>query len=167
MKLYLLFIFLAAGLQGCSGNKDKQEHHKLFEDILPIVSEEEYSSFDNPALIYGNSIGELVQQFYKQGRWSELIKFISRSSIEEFGEENIIQSFQRSNFGYVIKLKSMSMYREGRYYLNYQTLKYGTIGVLRMEVRVENDTAKIVLKQITPYIQFDKSNGTEKHYCGC
>jgi hypothetical protein len=166
MKLYLLFIFLAAGLQGCSGNRNKQEYHKLFEDI-PMVSEEEYSSFDNPALIYGTSIGEIVQQFYKQGQWSELIKFISSSSIKEFGEENIIQSFQRSDFGYKIKLKSMSIYGEGRYYLNYQTLKYGTIGVLRMEVLVENDTAKIVLKQITPYIQFDKSNGTEKNYCGC
>ena len=156
-------MFLTSTLFGCLG-KNQEEQHKIFEDIITLVPEKGFSNFDNPALIYGTSIGELVQQFYKQGRWSDLIKFISSSSIQEFGEENIIQSFQRSDFGYKIKLKSMSIYGEGCYYLNYQTLKYGTIGVLRMEVRVENDTAKIVLQQITPYIQFDKLNGTEKHY---
>ena len=125
-------------------------------------------SFSNPALIYGSSIGELVQQLYKQGRWTELIKFISSSSIKQFGEENIIRSFQRSDFGYEIKLKSMSMIEEGRYLMNYQTLKFGTLGVLRMNVVVENDTAKIVIKEINSNIQFDDSyDGIEKPYFGC
>lgn len=154
MKLYLLFIFLAAGLQGCSGNKDKQEHHKLFEDILPIVSEEEYSSFDNPALIYSTSIGELVQQFYKQGKWTELLQFISKSSINRFGEFAIINSFQNTDFAFEIKLKSLSISQDGIMYLNYQTIKYGTIGVLRMKVVVENDTCRIIINAIEPNIQF-------------
>lgn len=125
-------------------------------------------SFSNPALICGTSIGEIVQQFYKQGRWAELIKFISSSSVRQFGEENIIRSFQRSDFGYVIKLKSMSIIGEGCYLMNYQTLKFGTLGVLRMNVVVENDTAKIVIKQINPTIQFDDSNfGTKIPYFGC
>ncbi len=114
------------------------------------------------------SIGELVQQLYKQGRWSELIKFISSSSIPNFGKENIIRSFQRTDFGYIIKLKSMSVYDNGRFILNYETVKYGTTGVLRMNIIIENDTFKIILKQINPCIEFDDSNGrTESPYFGC
>ena len=94
--------------------------------------------------------------------------FISSSSIQEFGEENIISSFKRSDFGYEIKLKSMSILGEGRYMLNYQTIKFGTLGVLRMNVVIENDTAKIVIKQINPTIQFDDSyDGTKIPYFGC
>lgn len=126
------------------------------------------TSFSNPALIFGTSIGELVQQLYKQGRWPELIKFISSTSIQEFGEENIISSFQRSDFGYEIKLKSMSIIGKGHYLMNYQTLKFGTLGVLRMNVIIENDTAKIVIKQIYPIIEFDESyDGTKIPYFGC
>lgn len=125
-------------------------------------------SLSNPALIAGTSVGELIQQLHKQGKWSELIKFISKGSIKEFGEENIISSFQRTDFGYAIKLKSMSIYGEGHYLLNYQTLKFGTTGVLRMYVVIENDTAKIVLKQIHPTIRFnDSDDGTENPYIGC
>jgi len=130
------------------------------------VSDE--TSFSNPALIYGTSVGELVQQLYKQGRWQELLNFISSRSIEEFGEENIIRSFQGTDFGYVIMLKSMSIYGEGHYLLNYQTTKFGTTGVLRMNIIVENDTAKIVIKQINPTIQFDDSyDGTKIPFFGC
>ncbi len=166
LRTFLLFslnITLASCANSETGNVPSESSILILDSSSDLVE----TRFSNPALIYGTSIGELVQQYHKQGKWTELIRFISIGSVLKFGEENIIQSFQRSDFGYKIKLKSMSIYGDGCYYLNYQTLKYGTIGVLRMEVRIENDTAKIVLKQITPYIQFDKSNGTEKHYCGC
>ena len=62
----------------------------------------------------------------------------------------------------------MSIIGEERYLMNYQTTKYGTLGVLRMNVIIENDTAKIVIKQIYPIIEFDETyDGTKILYFGC
>ena len=159
------FIVALASCSGPEGDNVRNEPSFQISDSSICVSE---TCFSNPALINGSSIGELTQQLYKHGNWPELIKFISDSSIQEFGEENIINSFKRTDFGYAIELKSMSIYGEGRYLLNYQTLKFGTIGVLRMNVVVENDTAKILIMQINPTILFDASNdGTKISYFGC
>lgn len=159
------FIVVLASCSGPDRENVRTEPSFQISDSSISVSE---SCFSNPVLINGSSIGELTQQLYKQGNWPELIKFISDSSIQEFGEENIISSFQRTDFGYEIQLKSMSVFGEGQYLLNYHTWKFGTKGILRMGIVIENDTAKIVIKQINPTIQFDDSDdGTQIPYFGC
>lgn len=163
-----LYFTLCIVLGSCSSSEPETIVSESIMQKFDSATESVETSFSNPALIFGTSIGELVQQLYKQGRWPELIKFISSTSIQEFGEENIISSFQRSDFGYEIKLKSMSIIGEERYLMNYQTTKYGTLGVLRMNVIIENDTTKIVIKQIYPIIEFDETyDGTKILYFGC
>lgn len=167
LRIFLLF-GLSITLASCSSAG--REHVSAEESIQKTDSKTESDklSFSNPALISGTSVGELIQQFYKQGKWTELIKFISTISIDDFGKENIISSFQRTDFGYSLKLKSMNIIGNGRYLLNYETLKFGTIGVLRMGVVLESDTAKIIIKQIYPIIQFDDLyDGTQIPYFGC
>jgi hypothetical protein len=137
-------------------------HEKSIKVVEPLPNQEKdtnqgYNSsmnLSNPALMYGTSIGELLQQFYKQAKWNELIRFISSTSIEKFGKNEIIQSFRRTEFGYDIKLKSKSVMPDGRILLNYQTIKFGTIGVLRMYSTIENDTVKILINDIHPTIEF-------------
>jgi hypothetical protein len=168
----MLRTFLSFGMSIVLVSCSTSERENVFSESsiqkLDSTTELDETNFSNPVLINGSSIGEVAQQLYKQGNWPELIKFISDSSIQEFGEENIISSFQRTDFGYEIQLKSMSIFGEGQYLLNYHTWKFGTKGILRMGIVIENDTAKIVIKQINPTIQFDDSDdGTQIPYFGC
>ena len=161
------YFSLSIVLVSCSSSETETVISKPLIQKSGAKTELDESSFSNPALICGTTIGELIQQLYKQGNWKELIKFISKYSIEEFGEEAIINAFQKTDFGYSIKLKSKSMLPDGTLELNYQTLKYGTLGILRMYVRIENDTAKLIIQSINPTIQFNSNNGTDNSYRGC
>lgn len=131
------------------------------------IIDSSYAPFSNPALIMGSTLGEIIQQYYKQASWNKLLQFISQSSIENFGKDSIIDAFQRTDFGYEIKLKSKSSINDTIGQLNYEILKFGTKGVLRMDFIIENDTAKVLIKRINPTIQFNDSNETSNPYFGC
>jgi hypothetical protein len=138
----------------CNVKEEEVSNEGNVQNISDLASDTSDTNFTNPALFYGTTIGELVQQLYKQGKWTLLLKFISNSSKNLYGEDAIINAFQKTQFGFQLKLKSMSYTSDGTIQLNYQTIKFGTIGVLRMDVVVENDTSKIIIKGVEPVILF-------------
>jgi hypothetical protein len=151
--LTCLFIFFTA-LPACHEKSTQKQSRSTIQVKEIYQRHNSAADMSNPALLYGTSIGELIQQLYKQGQWNELLKFISDSSIRMYGRSEILQSFQRTEFGYDITLKSKSVLANGLIQLNYQTVKFGTIGILRMLSIVENDTVKIIIKSIHPAIEF-------------
>ncbi|MBK9045631.1 MAG: hypothetical protein IPL74_02630 [Bacteroidetes bacterium] len=154
MKIYVTYFLMISALISCHIKEEEISNgvdEKGISDLASVTSD---TNFKNPALIYGTTIGELVQQLYKLGKWTELLRLISNSSKSQYGEDAIINAFQKTEFGFQLKLKSMSHTPDGIIQLNYQTIKFGTVGVLRMDVVVENDTCRIIIKGVEPEILF-------------
>ncbi len=104
--------------------------------------------FSNPILIYGSSFGNFFQTLYKQGKFNDMILFTSKNSIEKYGIKNILEAYEKMEFGYNIKLKSSNSNPNKTITLNYETEIMATKGIMRMNVVIENDTVKVLLNNI-------------------
>ena len=101
--------------------------------------------FSNPALIYGSSFGSYFQILHKQGDFKTLLKFTSSECIKKNGKNKVLKEFENMKFDYEIKLINKIENSDGTITLNYK--KPGVMtekGILRMVVKIENDTVKFV-----------------------
>lgn len=103
--------------------------------------------FSNPALIYGSSFGEYFQTLYKTGQFEQMLKFTSSESIDKFGSEAILNFYRKMDFAYSIKLKSKNENADMTT-LNYEAGIMATRSMVRIDVMIENDTCKILLKDL-------------------
>lgn len=141
----LLFILLIILLASCGKNTDVKSEVSS-ELKTNITSLEGDKLFSNPAIIYGIDFGNLFRTLYKQGKYDDMIKFTSKESINEFGED-VIRDFYKNKmkFGYEIG-KPHSQNVEGNMItLNYNGDIIATKTVIRINVVIENDSCKIVL----------------------
>jgi len=107
---------------------------------------DESKPFSNPAIIYGSDFGNYFRTLYKLGKYDDMIKFTSKESLDEFGED-VVRNFYENEmkFGYEIG-KPQSSNSNGDYItLNYNGNIIATKTVVRIVVRIENDSCKIVL----------------------
>ena len=100
--------------------------------------------YSNPALIYGSDFGRMFQTFYKQGQFQLMMHFTSQESIAHYGSGRIYRYYKSMDFGYQMKLKSINRIGTG-YSLNYLCSILATRKIIRMELKIENDTCKILL----------------------
>lgn len=126
-KLFIVVFFLFFG--------EKQAHSQS-------------EPMNNPVLMQGSSFGHIFQQLYKQGRWDDMLSFTSKKSILKFGENNILNYYKNTDFGYQMKLKSKTNQKDGSITLNYESQIQNTIKITRINVVIENDSCKILLDNI-------------------
>ncbi|TXI85132.1 MAG: hypothetical protein E6Q38_00875 [Crocinitomicaceae bacterium] len=103
--------------------------------------------YSNPLLIYGSSFGNFFKVLYKTGDFNTMMKFTSTETIKKFGYANVLEYYKTTDFGYEMKLRSRTI-TNGVYTLNYVANILSTQKVVRLDVVVENDTAKVVLDNI-------------------
>jgi len=117
---------------------------------VPIIKESEAHPYINPALIYGSSFGNFFQALYKIGKFEDMLHFTSSGSINKFGRDKVLNFYKTMDFAYKIKLKSMNAGATPieATVLNYEAGIMATKNMLRMDVVVENDSCKIVLKDL-------------------
>lgn len=126
-KLFIVVFFLFFG--------EKQAHSQS-------------EPMNNPVLMQGSSFGHIFQQLYEQGRWDDMLSFTSKKSILKFGENNILNYYKNTDFGYQMKLKSKTNQKDGSITLNYESQIQNTIKITRINVVIENDSCKILLDNI-------------------
>jgi len=95
------------------------------------------------------TFGNYFQILWKTGKFDDMLKITSSQSIKKFGKEKILEFYKNMYFGYFIKLKSTNNNADNKMTtLNYETKIYATGDMVRINVIVENDTAKIILKDL-------------------
>ena len=103
--------------------------------------------FSNPAFMLGTDLGKYMQTLYKLNKVDEMLKFTTSETIKKYGKEKVRSYYETCNFGYEIKLASMS--GDGKYkVLTYNAKINATNNIVRMKTVVENDTAKVVLDNL-------------------
>jgi len=103
--------------------------------------------FSNPAFMLGTDLGRYMQTLYRLNRVDEMLKFTSSETIKKYGRDKVRSYYETCNFGYEIKLASMS--GDGKYkVLTYNAKINATNNIVRMKTTVENDTAKVVLDNL-------------------
>ncbi len=106
---------------------------------------------DNPVLMNGSSFANYFQALYKLGHFDDMLLFTSKDLITEYGKERILESYQKMNFAYEIKLKSIQTNKDSSYTLNYSGVQFATNKIIRIDVIKENDTIKLFK---TDFIKF-------------
>lgn len=110
----------------------------------------------NPSFMCGNvggvsfcgNIGKMMQSFYKVGMYDDMMRYTSAETIKKYGRKRVLDYYMAMEYGYALKL--ISKHQEGKYTtLNYNATINATNKVLKMKTVVENDTAKVVLDNLT------------------
>jgi hypothetical protein len=144
-KLLILSIIIISFI-ACN-NKENVVKKEVVNTEKATSNEEVIIKLDNPALFEGSTFGEFFQVLYKTGQYEEMVRFSSSDMIKEFGREKLINYYSKIDFGYNIKLKSRNL--SGRdIILNYETDIVATKQIMRMPVKIENDTVKINLDKL-------------------
>lgn len=152
---FLFVLVLSATFMSCSQSKEEVAVQNFIDSCrgemntmpIPVIKEAIAHPYINPVLIYGSSFGNFFQALYKIGKFEDMIKFTSSQSIEKFGQSKVLDFYKKMDFAYNIKLKSKSE-DAGVTTLNYEAGIMATNNMLRMDVVVENDSCKIVLRDI-------------------
>ncbi len=116
---------------------------------LPVSDSLDYS---NPALIAGTDFGTFLQQLVKQGRWTILLSFISSESRKHYGDKKIVSEFENFDWGFRMGLKSITSSGDNVKTLNYVADRFATKSIFRMNVTLENDSCKLVIKSVSPLL---------------
>jgi len=114
--------------------------------VNQTTNSQNFEKWNNPVLIQGSSFGNFFQQLYKQGMYNEMLRFTSKKSIREYGQDSILKYYSSIDFGYKMKLKSKIINTKTNVTtLNYESDIVGGKHITRINVVVENDTCRILL----------------------
>jgi hypothetical protein len=147
---FILILAVTAVMASCSQeNSGKTEVLDVKNDAVkaPEKTAELERPFSNPVLMHGSSFGNYFQALYKVGRFEEMLKFTSSESIKRFGKDKILEFYKNMDFAYNIVLKSKTV-NDSVATLNYEAGIMATRHMLRIDVVLENDTCKILLKDL-------------------
>lgn len=103
-------------------------------------------SFNNPALIFGTSFGKMMQVYYNQAKFNELMHFTSSQSIKKYGYSLILNYYKQMDFSFDIKLNSITKTSHG-FQMNYVAIISATKRNFRFVVNIESDTCKLLFQQ--------------------
>jgi len=145
----LIVVLLVILFASCDNNVETLavgSEPQIMDTTKDNVSNEESKPFSNPAIIYGTDFGNFFRTLYKHGKYDDMIKFTSKESLDEFGEDEVRDFYKnKMKFGYEIG-NPLSSNANGDYItLNYNGNIIATKTVIRIVVRIENDSCKIVL----------------------
>ena len=101
-------------------------------------------SWANPILINGSSFGNIFQQLYLTNDFQQMLRLTAAGSREQHGDSTILAYYKLMQFAYPIKLISHT--RQGQQYsMVYKTNINATMHKIKVDICVENDTARIIL----------------------
>jgi len=149
MKSLFLFIATLFVLTSCDGvnvgpGPGPLEDEKVEEEKV----EEEKLDFSNPSVFMGSDFGNFFKILYAQGKYDEMIKFTSKTSIDKFGKDKVLEFYKNDlKFGYEIGKPHSKTVSGDTITLNYNANIVATKKVVRIKVIVENDSCKIVLPE--------------------
>lgn len=107
---------------------------------LPISA----GKMNNPALMSGSTFGNYFQSLYKLGRYEDMLRFTSTELIAKHGRDKLLETYKKMNFAFDIKLKSMYPGPDSTIDMNYETVQFATRRMLRIGVKIEQDTVRLV-----------------------
>ncbi len=108
--------------------------------------EEEKLDLSNPSVFMGSDFGNFFKILYAQGKFDEMIKFTSKTSIDKFGKDKVLDFYKNDlKFGYEIGKPHSQTVSGDTITLNYNANIIATKRIVRINVIVENDSCKIVL----------------------
>lgn len=125
----------------------------------PIEKQDLEGPLNNPILFLGSSFGEFIQSLCKASRYKELIKYTSIDTKKKYTQNELTDFYSRMQFFYPLTLKSYT--KEGNEYtLLYETSINATILSIRLYVKIEDDSCRLVLKNLNSRFPFgiDPSN---------
>jgi hypothetical protein len=155
----MIFIFSILLIASCGQNThEPQGEIKSYDkDSISEVESKTLSSeisLSNPSFMAGSDFGNYFQSMLKRGEYEEMLKFTSSQSIDQFGEDAILDFYENEiDFEYELgDLKSKNE-RDNIITLNYPNANIiATKRIIRINIVVENDTCKIVLpKDLTQF----------------
>ena len=110
------------------------------------VTKEEKLDFSNPSVFMGSDFGNFFKILYAQGKFDEMIKFTSKTSLDKFGKDKILDFYKNDlKFGYEIGKPHSQVVSGDTVMLNYNANIIATKRVVRINVIIENDSCKILL----------------------
>ena len=144
MKFIFKVFVLTFILSGCSHPDSSVDDRP--EPATPTdnskYKNERFAPLNNPGIMLGSDLGSIIRKAYQIGDYSMMLRFTSKSTIEQYGEEHLIECYKNLDMGMEIQLKSIT--KEGEIQImNYEAIKQATKVMVRLPVVIENDTAKI------------------------
>ncbi|MFA7272526.1 MAG: hypothetical protein WC044_01580 [Crocinitomicaceae bacterium] len=129
-------------LFGCSDSK---------KESVAIAKEtrDEVLMLDNPSLFMGSNFAEFIQMNHKLGNYQIMLQFTFKETRERFTAPELIDFFKNMQFSYPLHLISKNE-ENGLITLFYRTTIDATERTIQLNVKVENDTCKLVLDVLNP-----------------
>lgn len=152
MKKALIYIVLAIGIVACGTKETKVASIETNVKTEVPESVESKISYNDPSVFVGSDFGTFINLLYKQGKFDEMVKWTSSSTISKFGKGEVIEFYKnKMNFGYKLtKLHSKTVSGD-TIILNYQTDKFSPDRTVRIPVIVENDSCKLILSNLEKF----------------
>jgi hypothetical protein len=105
--------------------------------------------WSNPSLIAGSNLPAIFQRYYLIGDYNSMIELTSSKSRLKFGDANLINYYQKMDFGYHFKLKNRIINSDGSQSLYAE----GIIGATRKRVKfqcvVEGGKSRMAISSIS------------------
>jgi hypothetical protein len=139
MKQYLILFLLSASCQ-------TQQKPPVQKAPATMPS----SAVANPVMLSaagGADIGRLFNAYYRVGQQNNMYPFIDSQTKKKFSKEKVLQLLTKLDFGYDIRLSGATN-NNPNYILTYTCQIAQTKVVKQLKVVVENDTARVVPKDL-------------------
>jgi hypothetical protein len=146
MKNTIFALIFSLILVSC-GQKSVDTADAVVKTDVETKSVDPKISYNNPFVFVGSDFGSFINVLYRQGKFDEMVKWTSISSVEKFGKEDIKTFYKNLSFGFELgRVKSDT--EDG--VLNYPdaTIK-ATRTTIRIAYTIENDSCKLVLNDLT------------------
>lgn len=145
-QLYIIkFICLILFINSCSSDIPDNKTVASIATIEPIINDKiEQPKLNNPVLMNGSSFANYFQALYKLGNFNEMLLFTSNNLIAKYSKEKLMNTYQKMDFAYEIKLKSIQTNKDSSFTLNYSSVQFATNKMIRVHVVIENDTVKLL-----------------------
>lgn len=139
-----LFIIIVVFATSCSQPKVAENNTPKTEKQNPGIPIKT-TPFKNPALIYGSSFGIYFQSLFKLAKYEEMINFTSKQTINKYGKAKLVKIYSQLDFAFPLKLKNLLEDKSsGIIQMTYETTIIATTKIFSMNVKVENDSVKLV-----------------------
>jgi hypothetical protein len=103
--------------------------------------------FSNPAIFMGSDFISFlaVLKMVNPGNLDTLLTYTAKESIEKLGKKKVIAYYEKTNLIWKKKLKAVNKVGD-TYFLSYIGLQMATRKNIVFEVKVENDTCRLVIQ---------------------
>jgi hypothetical protein len=148
MKQYLILFLLSASCQ--TQQKPPVQKAPATMPSSAVQKIEPNKGMANPIMLAaagGADIGRLFNAYYRVGQQNNMYPFIDSQTKKKFSKEKVLQLLTKLDFGYDIRLSGATN-NNPNYILTYTCQIAQTKVVKQLKVVVENDTARVVPKDL-------------------